>query len=97
MIAWGSLEWASGRVTMKIIIVVLLVLMGVGMLVLAPIVNERISGIGFKPPQPTWSKQPAQEQTVSTAAVVRFMRVVGGLLILLALVIGLLWRAKSGT
>jgi hypothetical protein len=68
---------------------------GCGLVGPAPIVSERVSGIGFKPPQPTWSQQPAQEQTVSTSAVVRFMRVVGGLLILVALVIGLLWRVKA--
>lgn len=80
---------------MKIIIVGLLVLMGVGMLALAPVVNEYTSGFGYKLPQPVWSKKPPQEQTVSTAAVVRFMRVAGGLLILVALVIGLLWRVKA--
>jgi len=80
---------------MKIIIVVLLVLAGVGMLILAPIVNDHASGFGYKLPQPAWSKKAPQEQTVSTAAVVRFMRVVGGLLILVALVIGLMWRTPS--
>lgn len=80
---------------MKIIIVVLMVLVGVGMIALAPIVNERISGIRVKPTQPVWSNKPAQEQAVSTAAIVRFMQVVGGLLILAALVIGLLWRTNA--
>jgi len=80
---------------MKIIVVVLLVLMGVGLLVLAPIVNEHATGFGYKLPQPAWSKKTPQEQAVSTAAVVRFMRVAGGLLVLVALVIGLLWRTPS--
>jgi len=80
---------------MKIIIVVLLVLMGVGMLALAPIVNDHASGFGYKLPQPAWSKKPPQEQTVSTAAVVRFMRVVGGLLILAGLVVSVVWRSSD--
>lgn len=48
----GLARMGVGAVTMKIIIVVLLVLMGVGMLVLAPIVNEHASGFGYKLPQP---------------------------------------------
>lgn len=96
VIAWGSLEWAAGWVTIKIIIVGLLVLLGVGMIALAPMVDRYVgeSTFGIKLPQRTGSTQPAQEHQV-TATLARIMRVVGWLLILSGLGIGLLWRVKA--
>jgi len=96
MLAWGSLEGASGWVTMRIIIVVLLVLVGVGMLALAPLVDRYVgeSTFGIKLPQRTGSTQPAQEYQATTT-LARIMQVVGGLLILAALVVGLMWRTPS--
>jgi hypothetical protein len=81
---------------MKIIIVVLLVLMGVGMLVLAPLVNRYVgeTTFGVKLPQPTGSTQPAQEHRTTTTFA-RFMQVAGGLLMLAGLVVGVVWRSSD--
>ncbi|HEY1174044.1 MAG TPA: hypothetical protein VGH19_21945 [Verrucomicrobiae bacterium] len=82
---------------MKALVVSLLLLIGVAMIVLAPRVGEVVSEIGMKPPQPAWSKQPAKEYKTDSNGVIRLLRIVGGVLILLALVVGILWRIKNAS
>ncbi len=81
---------------MKIIIVGLLVLAGVGMIALAPLANRYVgeTTFGIKLPQRAGSTQPAREHKATTTFA-RFMQVAGGLLILAGLVVGLIWRTPS--
>ena len=93
MIAWGSLEWAWVRVIIKIIIVVLLVLMGVGLIALTPVANVYVSNIGFKAPRSVLAS--AEKNEVATTNFARLMQLTGVMLILSGLGIGLLWRVKA--
>ncbi len=81
---------------MKAIVVVLLVVVGVGMIALAPVANNYMgeSTFGIKLPQRTSSTQPAREHKATTTFA-RFMQVAGGVMILVGLAVGLMGRTPN--
>jgi hypothetical protein len=78
---------------MKIIIVVLLVLVGVGMITLAPVANVYVSSIGFQTHESVWTT--AYAGTVATTNFARLMYVAGVVLIVSGLAMGLRQRTQN--